>query len=75
MKARIRRLSREIAVSLNGYRKRRLEIAGEEVETLLEEDLSNAKDACRSLKGWYKAVVNCAPPPARATLERAAAHG
>ena len=44
-KARIRRLSREIAASLKGDRKRRVEIAGEEVETLLGADLLNPKEA------------------------------
>ena len=70
MKARIRRLSREIAASLKGDRKRRVEIAGEEVETLLGADPLNRKEAWRRLKGWYKAAVNRAPPPARATLKR-----
>ena len=40
------------------------------METLLGEDPPNAKEAWRRLKGWYKAAVNHAPPPARATLER-----
>ena len=43
---------------------------GEEVETLLGDDQPNAKEARRSLKGWYKAAFNRALPPARATLER-----
>ena len=48
----------------------RVEIAGEEVETLLGADPPNLKEAWGRLKGWYKAAVNRAPPPARATLER-----
>ena len=40
------------------------------MDTLLGEDPPNAKEAWRSLKGWYKAAVNRAPPPAQATLER-----
>ena len=40
------------------------------METLLEEDPSNAKEAWRRLKGWYKAEVNQAPPPTQDTLER-----
>ena len=40
------------------------------VETQLEEDPSNAKEAWRRLKGWYKAGVNRAPPSARVTLKR-----
>ena len=70
VQARIRRLGRAIRAGLEGDRKRRVEIAGEEVETLLGEDPPNAKEAWRRLKGWYKATVNRAPPPARATLER-----
>ena len=70
MKARIRKLSQEIAASLKGYKKRRVEIAGEEVETLLGADPPNPKEAWRRLKGWNKAAVNRAPPPARATPER-----
>ena len=67
---RIRRLGRAIRASLQGDRKRRVETAGQDVETLLGEDLPNPKEAWRRLKGWYKAAVNRAPPPAQATLER-----
>ena len=69
-KARIWRLSRAIAASLKGDMKRRIETAGKEVETLLEADPPNPREVWRRLKGWYKATVNRAPPPARATLER-----
>ena len=68
--ARIRRLGRAIRAILQGDRKRRVEIAVQEVETLLGEDPSNTKETWRRLKGCYKAAVNRAPPPARATLER-----
>ena len=61
---RIRRLGRAIKASLQGDRKRRVETAGQEVETLLEEDPPNSKEAWRKLKGWYKAAFNQAPPPA-----------
>ena len=64
MQARIWRLSREIATSLKGDRKRRVRIAGEEVEALLGADPPNPKEAWRRLKGWYKAAVNRVPPPA-----------
>ena len=70
MQARIQRLSRAIAASLKGDRKRRVETAGEEVETLLGADHPNPREAWRRLKGWYKSAVNRAPPPTRATLER-----
>ena len=69
-KARIWRLSRAIAASLKGDMKRRIETAGKEVETLLEADPPNPREVWRRLKGWYKATVNRAPPPVRATLER-----
>ena len=45
VKARIRRLSRAIAASLKGDRKRRVEISGEEVEKLLGADPPNPKEA------------------------------
>ena len=61
--ARIRRLSRAIAASLKGDRKRRVETAGEEVETLLGADPPMPREAWRRLKGWYKAAVDRAPPP------------
>ena len=67
---RIRRLGRAIRASLQGDRKRRVETVGQDVETILGEDPPNPKEAWRRLKGWYKAAVNRAPPPARATLER-----
>ena len=47
-----------------------METAGTDVEKLLGGDPQNAKEAWRRLKGWYKAAVNRAPPPAQATLER-----
>ena len=50
--------------------KQRVETAGQDVETLLGEDPPNPKEAWRRIKGWYKAAVNRAPPPAQAMLER-----
>ena len=67
---RIRRLGRAIWASLQGDRKRRVETAGQDVETLLGEDPPNPKEAWGRLKGWYKAAVNRSPPPSRATLEQ-----
>ena len=61
---RIQRLGSAIRASLQGDRKRRVEAAGQEVETLLREDLPNPKESWRRLKGRYKAAVNRAPPPA-----------
>ena len=40
------------------------------MESLLGGDPPNPKEAWRRLKGWYKAAVNRALPPARDTLER-----
>ena len=70
MIARLRRLGRSIRSSLKGNMKRRVEGAGKDVEALLGGDQPNAKEAWRWMKWWYKAAVNRAPPPARATLER-----
>ena len=50
-----------------------MDTAGQEVDKLLVEDPPNTKEAWRRLKGWYKATVNRAPPPAQGTLERIAA--
>ena len=47
-----------------------MEEAGSAVEALLKEDLPNAKEAWRRMKGWYQAAAKRGPPPARATLER-----
>ena len=41
-----------------------VEAVGTDVETLLGGDPPNAKEAWRRMKGWYKAAVNRAPPPA-----------
>ena len=70
MQTRIQRMGRAIRESLQGDRKRRVETTGKDVESLLGRETPNPKEAWRRLKGWYKAVVNRAPPPARATLER-----
>ena len=40
------------------------------MEALIGGGPQNAKEAWRRMKGWYKAAVNRAPPPARATLEQ-----
>ena len=64
VRERIRRLGRAIRASLKGDRKRRVEAAGTDVEALLGGDPPNAKEAWRRMKGWYRAAVNRAPPPA-----------
>ena len=67
---RIRRLSRAIAASLKGDRRRRVETAAEEVKALLGADPPMPWEAWKRLKGCYKSAVDRALPPARATLER-----
>ena len=64
VRARLRRLGRDFRASLKGERKRRVEDAGKDVEALLGGDPPNTKEAWRWMKGWYKAAVNRAPPPA-----------
>ena len=61
---RIRILGHAIRAILQGDRKRRVETAGQDVETLLGGDPPNPKEAWRRLKGWYRAAFNRAPPPA-----------
>ena len=60
----------ETGPNLKGDRKRRVEAVGKDVGALLGGDPQNAKEAWRRMKGWYKAAVNRALPPAQATLER-----
>ena len=60
----MRRLGRAIQAGLKGDRRRRVEEAGSEVETLLKEDPPNAKEAWRRMKGWYQATAKRGPPPA-----------
>ena len=64
VRARLRRLGRAFRASLKGYRKRRMEDAGKDVEGLLGGDPPNVKEAWLRMKGWYKAAVNRAPPAA-----------
>ena len=70
MRERIRRLGLAIRASLKGDRKRRVEAAGTDMEALLGGDPPNVKEACRRMKGWYRAAFNRDQPPAQATLER-----
>ena len=63
-KTAMQRLGRAIQASLKGDRRRRVEEAGTAVEVLLREDLPNAKEAWRRMKGWYQAAAKRGPPPA-----------
>ena len=51
-------------------RRRRLEDAWAEVEALVGADPPIIQEEWQRIKGWYKAAVDRAPPPARVTLER-----
>ena len=55
-------------------RRRRAEEAGAEVEVLVKVDPPLIQEAWYRLQGWYKAAVDRAPPPARATLKRVTAN-
>ena len=66
----IRRLGRTIRASLMTERKRRAEEAGSEVEALLGLDPPLHQEDWHHIKGWYKAAVNHALPPAQVTLKR-----
>ena len=49
------------------------ELAGAEVEAMMKADPPLIQEAWHHLQGWYKAAVDRAPPPARATLKRVTA--
>ena len=66
----IRKLGRAIRASLRKDRKRRAEEAVAEVEALLGSDPPLHREAWYHIKRWYKAAVECAPPPAWITLKR-----
>ena len=64
------RLVRAINTILKGDQIRMTEEAGEEFERMLELDPPLQQEALHRMKGWYRAAVNRAPPPARVNLER-----
>ena len=72
-KADRRQLLKAITASLAQDRRRRAEEAGAEVEALMKADPPLIQEAWYRLQGWYKAAVDRAPPPARATLKRVTA--
>ena len=65
-----RRLGRAIKASLAADRRWRADEVGAEVESLVGADPQLIQEDCNRIQGWHKAAVNCAPPPARVTLER-----
>ena len=72
-KADRRQLTKAITASLAKDRRRRAEEAGVEVEALMKANPPLIQEAWYRLQGWYKAVVDRALPPARATLKRVTA--
>ena len=66
-------MGKKIGKGLAKDRRRRTEEAGAEVEALMKADPPLIQEAWYRLQGWYKAAVNRAPPPARATLKRVTA--
>ena len=68
-----RRMGKAITASLAQDRRRRVEEAGAEVEDLMKADPPLIQEARYRLQGWYKAAVDRAPPPSRATLKRVSA--
>ena len=62
-----------VQASLAADRQRRAEEAGAEVEDLVKAEPPLIQEAWYRLQGWYKAAVDRAPPPARATLKRVTA--
>ena len=67
------RLGRAISAILRGYWIQQSEEAGKEVEKMLRSDHPLDREAWHQMKGWCRAVVDRAPLPAWATLERMAA--
>ena len=60
-----KRLGRAIKASLEADRRRQSDEAGAEVEALVGADPPLIQEAWHRIQGWYKAVVDRAPPPAR----------
>ena len=66
----IQRLGRAITAILRDNKRQWAEEAGNELESLMGSDPPLQREAWHRIKGWYRAVVKCAPPPAWVTLER-----
>ena len=63
-------MGKAVQASLAADRRRE---AGVEVEALVKADVPRIQQVWYRLQGWYKAAVDRAPPPARATLKRVTA--
>ena len=66
----IRWLVREIRAALKKYRRHWVDAEEEDVEQLLTGDPPLRREAWRRMRGWYRAAVDHAFPPARFTLKR-----
>jgi hypothetical protein len=69
-RAAIRCLNRAVKASLKADRKRRVEVAGNKVESFLKADPPDLQAAWNAMKGWYQEAGDRAPPPARSTLKK-----
>jgi exonuclease III len=69
-RAAIRCLNRAVKASLKADRKRRVEVAGDKVESFLKADPPDLQAAWNAMKGWYRDAGDRAPPPARSTLKK-----
>ena len=67
------RQGKAVKKSLAADRRRRADEAGAEVEAMVKAEPPLIQEAWYRLQGWYKAAVDRAPPPARATLKRVTA--
>ena len=68
-----RRMGKALQAGLAADRRRRADKAEAEVEALVKADPPLIQEAWYRLQGWYKAAVDRAPPPSRATLKRVTA--
>ena len=66
----IRHFHRVINTILQADHQRRTKEVGGKIETILFTNLPLHKESWYWMKGWYKASVDCAPPPAQVTFER-----
>eukprot|EP00978_Attheya_sp_CCMP212_P028132 scaffold96327_cov32-Attheya_sp.AAC.1 len=58
---------------MNADRTRRVEIAGANVEALLQKDPPDLQGAWNAIKSWYREAGDRASPPSRDTLEKVTA--
>ena len=65
-----RRLRHAVKANLAADQRRRADEAGAKVEAPVGADPPLIQDSWLRIQGWYKAAGDCAPLPARATLER-----